>query len=168
MRISGDITTLRRLHPTDKDTFLAYRNDPDVARYQNWPQLSDKAATGFLYHMQSVTPLLRPGHWAQIAVADATTDHLIGDMGLFLSQDGTEAEIGITLQSASQCQGHAFRAMQMAMTYLFNTTNITRIIAGADARNTRSLALIHRLPFVETDQTWVDGLLEINFESRRA
>ena len=164
MRIHDGITTLRRLHPDDQPVFLAYRNDPDVARYQSWPQMTAAETAGFLHHCATIDPLLRPDHWTQIAVANTATDALIGDMGLHLSADGSEAEIGITLQAASQRMGHATRAMRLGVDHLFQTTDITRIIAGADARNTPSLALIRRLGFVQTGVTTVEGVTEIDFE----
>ena len=35
---------LRRFAEADLPTFIAYRNDPDVARYQNWEGISEAEA----------------------------------------------------------------------------------------------------------------------------
>ncbi len=123
-----------------------------------------------LHHLNTATPLIRAGEWAQIAVADAPMDRLIGDMGLFLSEDETEAEPGINLQAASHGLGglgDATRAMRLAIDHMFESTNIARIIVGADTRNLPSLALIRRLPFVETGTVEIDGGQEIEFALAR-
>lgn len=164
--ISGP-TTLRRLCADDLKPFQAYRNDPDIARYQDWTQMADDEAAGFLSHMSRVTPLLRPGRWTQIAVAQSPDDALIGDMGLHLSADGMQAEIGITLASAHHGQGHATRAMTLAAQFLFGETAITRINAYADLRNTASCRLMPRAGFTQTGTEITDGITEAVFTLHR-
>jgi RimJ/RimL family protein N-acetyltransferase len=34
--LTGEHVTLRRFHPGDLTEFVAYRSDPEVARYQSW------------------------------------------------------------------------------------------------------------------------------------
>lgn len=134
---------LRRLSVSDLTAFQAYRGDPDVARYQSWQPMDAEEATLFLAQMARVDPLLRPGHWTQIAIAHRTTDRLMGDMGLYLSENGEDAEVGITLSSGDQRQGHATRAMRLAFDLLWNTTSATTIRAWADQRNVASVALLN-------------------------
>ncbi len=140
--------TLRRLREDDVRHFQAYRSDPEIARYQDWADMTDDEARGFLAEMSRVSPILRSGHWTQIAVASVATDRLLGDMGLFLSQDETEAEIGITLARENHGRGLATEAMSLAIDLVFKTPSVERIICGADRRNTSSLALINRLGFI--------------------
>jgi len=69
---------LRRFRPEDLDTFVAYRSDPEVARYQSWEvpyQLGQ--ARQFLEELQVIHPDT-PGEWFQFAVALRGTDRLIG------------------------------------------------------------------------------------------
>lgn len=167
MRLSSDITALRRLSPDDLACFQSYRNDPVVARFQSWEEMDDDRATRFLSWMGTITPLMRPGHWTQIAVADEVSDALLGDMGLHLSDDGKTAEIGITLSIGAQGKGHATRAVAMAIQLLFDTTDITRIRAWADTRNTASRALMIRAGFVQTGIEVTDGVKEAAFELKR-
>ncbi|MEO0389639.1 MAG: GNAT family protein [Pseudomonadota bacterium] len=166
MRLSDGPTTLRRLSPDDLHAFLAYRRDPNIARYQSWAPMTTNQAAGFLASAANVDPLLQRGSWTQIGVEAG--HQLIGDMGLFLSQDGREAEMGITLEAKSQGQGHAERAARLAISYLFSETEIERIVVGADTRNAPSLALIHRLPFVQTGTVEADGVEEIEFVLHRS
>ncbi len=39
---------LRQFAPQDIEAFLAYRNDPDVARYQGWEATSRQEAEDFI------------------------------------------------------------------------------------------------------------------------
>lgn len=147
MLTGSDAIVLRRLAPRDLAIFLAYRKDPDIARFQSWEAMTESEARGFLHAMEQVTPVLRPGEWTRIAVADAATDELIGDMGLHLSGDATGVELGITLAAEHHRKGHATAAMTLAIGYVFRMPSVTAIICGASRRNTPSLNLIRKLGF---------------------
>lgn len=157
MITSNGKVTLRRLRPSDAQRFAAYRNDPDIARYQSWEHMDDVKTLHFLEHCHSVDPLLQPGQWTQIAVADAVSDALFGDMGIFLSSEVTEAELGITLAKHVHRKGIATQAMRLAMDFVFDETPVSRIICGADARNTASLHLIQKLGFAWTHREVLPG-----------
>ncbi|MDA7427501.1 GNAT family N-acetyltransferase [Primorskyibacter aestuariivivens] len=150
--VRGERVVLRRMAEGDLDRFLAYRSDPEVARYQSWEVMDRDRARGFLAHCAVVTPLLRPGHWVQIAVASSHDDRLLGDMGLFLSEDGTLAELGITLSRDAQGQGRAIEAMRLACDLVFGHTQAQRILGIADIRNAASLTLLQRAGFTFTHE----------------
>ncbi len=46
--ISTERLVLRPLREADLEKFLAYRNDPEVARFQSWDGLSRDATAAFL------------------------------------------------------------------------------------------------------------------------
>ncbi|WP_415405175.1 GNAT family N-acetyltransferase [Tateyamaria sp. SN3-11] len=167
MRLTSHATTLRRLSPGDLAAFQAYRNDPIVARFQSWEQMDDAKATHFLTHASAITPLLRPGHWTQIAVADSETDALLGDMGLHLATDQASAELGITLARTAQGQGHATRAVSLAVALLLDTTRIAKINAWAEVNNAPSRRLMERTGFVQTGIETTDGVTEAVFVFER-
>lgn len=157
---------LRRLTRADLVAFQAYRNDPDIARYQGWAKMDDEAALGFLEAMEAA-PLLSPGAWCQIAIARPSDDLLIGDMGWFLSSDATEVELGITLARAHHGKGIATQAMREAVAQIFARTAVPRIVAYADVRNAPSCALLPRAGFVHIGTEVTDGVTERFFEHRR-
>src|SRR5215207_2695653 len=99
---------LRRFRPEDLDAFVAYRSDPEVARYQDWEapyQLSQ--ARQFLHELQAVHPDM-PGEWFQFAVTLRHTDRLIGDCAAHVkAEDPRQAEIGFTLAPEHQGYGYA-------------------------------------------------------------
>lgn len=161
---------LLRLSPDDLEAFQSCRSDPEVARYQGWEAMDEAQALGFLKHCSSA-PLLQLGKWCQIGLAQRATGALIGDIGLCLSDDGTEAELGITLSTAAQGKGLGFEAVEMVCTWLFAQSGITRIIAITHAQNAPALALLARSRFVHTHDTCdeIDGVPtpERWFERRR-
>lgn len=162
-----ETTALRRLHPNDVDPFLAYRSDPDVARFQSWEATDHDSALQFLTEMCVVQPLLRPGKWVQIGVVTAQDDALIGDMGWFLSEDRREAEIGISLAGDHQGKGHATRAVQMALQHIFENSDVRRIVGFADLRNLPSRALLRRSGFASLGPQVFEGVEEEAFEFLR-
>lgn len=136
--------TLRRLHPGDLAAFQAYRHDPEVGRWQGWQPQTDAQALAFLAEM-ATCPLFAPDTWTQLAIADDLTGQLIGDLGIHISDDATEAEFGFTLARAVQGRGLASAAVREALQRVFAETPVQRIHAQTDARNTACLRLLQRL-----------------------
>ena len=88
---------LRRFRSEDLDSFVAYRSDPETARYQSWDApYRPSQARQFLQELEAIHPDT-PGEWFQFAVALRQTDRLIGDCGAHvLAEDPRQAEIGFT------------------------------------------------------------------------
>ena len=139
-------TQLRQLQGADLARFHAYRSNPVLARYQGWQPMSTADAATFLNQMQQVTRL-QAGHWIQLGIAEASSAALVGDIGLFLSDDATHAELGFTLHHQHHGQGHASRAVQLALQLLFSIDSVSRVEAIADARNTPSINVLTRNGF---------------------
>ena len=149
---------LRRLEPADLPDFQAYRQDEDLGRFQGWVPTPDSEALDYLRHMHG-TELLRPGAWCQIGIADADSQVLVGDIGLFIASDGGHAEIGFTLSRESQGRGLATAAVRAAIALVFEHTRVERVLAMADARNLPSVRLLERVGMqrIETRDTEFRG-----------
>ncbi len=134
-------------HFTDADLvpFMAYRNDPDVARYQGWEGISEAEAHAFIEEQKLVQPGV-PGQWFQIAIALKETGMLAGDCALKIDEhDERQAEIGYTLARAYQGKGIAAEAVSRVLDYAFRTLELHRVIAITDCENAASIALLERL-----------------------
>ena len=142
---------LRRFRASDLAPFQAYRNDPEIGRYQDWSRKSDEEARAFIAEVQSA-PLFTPGKWVQLAIADSTGEQLIGDIGIQLAETRVVALIGFTLAPAAQGRGIASAAVKEATAMTFAATGVPRIMGITDARNDRSIRLLERLGFVRVDQ----------------
>jgi RimJ/RimL family protein N-acetyltransferase len=105
--LSTERLVLRRFRPEDLNAFVAYRSDPETARYQSWEApYRPSQARQFLHELEAIHPDT-PGEWFQFAVALRHTDRLIGDCGAHVqAEDSRQAEIGFTL--APQYQGHGY------------------------------------------------------------
>lgn len=145
--LTGERVVLRRLAPDDLCAFQAYRRDPELARYQGWSAQSDADAQAFIDEMAGA-PLFARGEWLQLAIADAASDALLGDIGLHVAADGREAEIGFTLSRPAQGRGLAIEAVALALQLLWEHATVARVLGITDVRNLASLRLLQRLGFV--------------------
>ena len=144
--ISTRRLVLRSFRDADLDEFLAYRNDPEVARLQYWEGIAHAEAAAFL-RKNAHSSLGRPGEWRQIAIARAADDCLMGDIGLLLRDDGRSAELGFTVARRHQGRGVAREAMVGLIAALFDGAGLERLEAVTDARNKPAMALLGRLGF---------------------
>ncbi|HEY7348699.1 MAG TPA: GNAT family protein [Ktedonobacterales bacterium] len=136
---------LRRFTATDLLAFLAYRNDPEIARYQSWETITERAARAFISELRLLQPGT-PGSGFQFAIALKTTDALIGDCMLYVRADEPrQGEIGYSLARAHQHQGYAAEAIRAVLAYAFETLHLHRITATVDCRNTPSIRLLERV-----------------------
>lgn len=173
---------LRPFQDSDLESFLAYRNDPDVARYQSWESpLSHERGLALIGAMKEVQPD-DPNAWNQIAIELKATSALIGDCVFHrLAEDPRQAEIGYSLARHYQGQGYASEAILRLLAYLFEDLRLHRVRAICDVDNRASIRLLERLGlrreghFIEsywhngrwTSEYWY-GLLQREWGQRRA
>jgi RimJ/RimL family protein N-acetyltransferase len=152
MAIVAEILTerlsLRPFEAGDLAAFVAYRSEPEVARYQSWETSFSMAdAERFLASQQGVG-LATPGAWVQLAAVDRRTGVLCGDCAVHVVADQPDtAEVGITFAPAHQGTGLATEALSAVITALFQDHGLHRIYAQADDRNTAVHRLLERLGF---------------------
>jgi len=142
-----ETTRLRLRHFMDSDLapFIAYRNDPEIARYQSWEGISEPEARASIQEQKDVQPGV-PGEWFQIAVELKETGLLVGDCALKIEEhDERQAEIGYTLSRAYQGRGIASEAVSCVLEYVFGTLELHRVIAIVDCENVASFTLLERL-----------------------
>jgi RimJ/RimL family protein N-acetyltransferase len=146
-RINTPRLRIRRFQERDGTTLAAYRNDPQVARYQSWTGLTIAEAQRFIHSLEKAEPG-KPGEWFQFALELNDTGIHCGDIGLYTqAADPAQAEIGFTLARQFQGRGLAFEAVSAVIDYAFDTLMMHRITATVDVRNEASLRLLARLGF---------------------
>lgn len=120
----------------DAETFVRYRQDEDIARWQGWDPSFGISDAAELIAAQPVTDLPVDGGWLQLAIRDRHTATLLGDAAIHcLDELADTYEIGITLASASQHRGIASEAVKRILDHLFTAGNAHRVTANCDARN---------------------------------
>jgi RimJ/RimL family protein N-acetyltransferase len=135
---------LRRFDEADLPTFLAYRNDAEVARFQSWRATSEGEARRFIAEMGAAHPgVAGPGF--QFAVAVKGSGH-VGDCYLkLLDYDVRQAEIGYTLARGAWGRGYATEAVRGMLGFVFDSLRLHRVSAYTAVRNARSVALLERV-----------------------
>jgi RimJ/RimL family protein N-acetyltransferase len=139
-----DRMVIRRFRPEDATAFAAYRADPDVARYQSWDGYTLQDALSFVAETAALNPGM-PGEWYQFAVADPSSDELLGDVALRVDTDASRAELGFTMSPTHQGKGYATEAVTCVIAYAFDRLGVETVFAIADARNDASIALLERI-----------------------
>jgi RimJ/RimL family protein N-acetyltransferase len=143
-RLESERLILRRFEESDIAPFLAYRNDPEVARYQAWDSYTEREATSMLEELESLQPGT-PGEWFQFAIELKKTGALIGDCALKAEEDGRQAEVGFTLSRGYRGRGYAQEAVSRLLDYAFGDLGLHRVIAITDQENEPSFTLLERL-----------------------
>ena len=125
----------------------AYRNDPEVARYQSWDGMT-LAEAHALVESQAGREPGTAGEWFQFAVRQKSDGRLVGDFGLFIeAHDARLGELGFTFDRAHQGRGLATEAAQALLRFAFATLGLHRVKAGVDCRNAPAIRLLERLAF---------------------
>jgi RimJ/RimL family protein N-acetyltransferase len=143
-----DRLRLRLLRAEDLPAFVAYRSDPDVARYQSWAPTYGMSEAEALLAAQAGVAFGTPGQWVQVAALERATGELIGDCAVHvLADQPATAEVGVTLAPGRQGAGLATEALGAIVSVLFREHRLHRVFAQADDRNTAVQRLLERLGF---------------------
>ena len=131
---------VRMLGTGDLDRLVEYRNDPEVARYQDWslPFTRSDAERLLAEQADHVGPAA-DGYMVQLAiVADGLT---IGDVAVGIRPGGAIASIGFTLAPDAQGRGHAREVVAALVDALFSH-GVQRIEASTDPANLASIRVL--------------------------
>ena len=144
---------LRRMREGDLARFHAYRSDAETARFQGWTLATDPAQSADFLQEMSVAAIGEPDQWVQLAIADASDDQLIGDIGLCLrarlpaEAAGADthplgAWLGITLHPGWRGRGLGREAFVALQDFLLEAGGLLEIECWVDARNAASIQLL--------------------------
>ena len=142
--LESDRLLLRRLREPDLAPFLAYRNDPEVARYQDWEGCTEAEARAMIQPMGQEEPFV-PGEWFQFGVELRETGELVGDLGFRITEDGKQGEVGYTLAREHWGKGYATEAVSRLLDHAFGALGLHRVCAVVDQENAPSAAVLERL-----------------------
>lgn len=145
-RIETDRCYLRRFVEKDLPAFVAYRNDPEIARYQSWSSYTESDAESF-FAQQRDLEFDVDDTWFQIAIVSKQSDSIIGDVAVRFFDQSRQAELGFTVQRQFQRLGHAYEAVSGVVQYLFQERGKHRLTAIIDVENIRAENLLKRLGF---------------------
>jgi len=139
--------TLRQFREEDLEAFLAYRNDPQVAKYQSWdiPYPREKAIE-FVEEMKNKSHSVTDD-WFQAAIVLKASAEMIGDCSYCVTSENNQAVIGYSLANKYWGKGYAAEAIRPLLRYLFEQRGVRRVVADTDAENVASWKTLERLGF---------------------
>jgi RimJ/RimL family protein N-acetyltransferase len=139
---------IRPFSEYDLSAFVAYRGDPEVARYQGWNvPYSMEQGREFISSAKIAIPGT-VGEWYQSAVEIKSTAEMIGDVAFhIMKSDPRQAYIGYSFSQFFWGKGYATEAVGCLLNFLFDELNLHRIVAECDVENAASCRLLERLNF---------------------
>jgi len=137
---------LRCFEEKDLDSFMAYRNNEDWMKYQSFKNLTKDE-----YREALLVPL-DMGNGMQLAIADKTTDNLLGD--LYLSKKEKTITIGYSINPSYSRKGYITETLKALLLKLKECYSDCEIVAMTEKENTPSKNLLLKLGFVYGG--WID------------
>ena len=171
------------IRPFVSDDLAAYharRNDPDVARYQDWelPYPMERSVK----RVSAMAAMDGPENdvWWMAVVCDADTGEVFGDVGTELSWAGRSAEVGYTFAKEHWGKGYAAEALEALVQYLFEGLGVTRVFGMLHPGNPASAMVLERTGFLfegetkssfwvgdELSDDWIYGMTRTDWETWR-
>lgn len=148
--LDTDRLRLRVMRPADAPVLAAYRNDPEIARYQDWHLPFTEADAHRMLAGQADVDDLVADDWVQIAIelreGPDGTPLVVGDAAIGLRGAGI-AMLGYTLAPEWHGRGFASEAAAALVDAIFATTEVHRIVATLDPANHASMRVLEQLGF---------------------
>ncbi len=144
LELSTPRLRLTPLTEADAPALFAYRGLPEVMQYQTFTPSSEADAVAFI-RRATAEPFGTVGAWCQLGVRALEGGALVGDIGARVSDEGRQAEFGVTIAPTHWRQGYAAEAARAVLDHLFGVVGVHRVHASVDPRNAASMALMQRL-----------------------
>jgi aminoglycoside 6'-N-acetyltransferase len=150
--------SIEPLKLSDLGTFVDYRQDAEIARFQSWDTTYSAEQALELIESQAGVKLPNEGQWLQLGLHDLTCGELVGDLALHLVNESQSVfEVGFTIASRHQGKGFAREAASRLMSFLFSEIGAEKIVANTDRRNTASIRLLLSLGFqFHPEKSWTE------------
>jgi [ribosomal protein S5]-alanine N-acetyltransferase len=142
--------TLRQPGNSDAREIFILRSDDEINKYLDRKKAdSIDEARGFIQRVNENSSNNDSVYWA-ITFSDKNI--LVGTICLFgFSDEEDKCEIGYELLTAFQRQGIMREALEIVIDYAFNTIGIKKIEACFHRDNQRSIKLLEKFSFLESD-----------------
>lgn len=151
--------TIRPLTMGDLDTFVTYRQYPDIARFQGWETTYSKEQATDLIESQAGLVLPEKGSWLQLAIHSLLSNEHVGDLAIkSVEEEDSTFELGFTIAKQHQGQGFAKEAASKLMSYLVLEAGAQRFVATTDSRNSASIKVLSSLGFKQNvSKGWTEN-----------
>ncbi|HEU4894823.1 MAG TPA: GNAT family N-acetyltransferase [Acidimicrobiia bacterium] len=169
---------IRQALRDDADALYERRNDPLVARYQDWatpyPMAKVEETLAEIAGMDGP----EPDEWWMATVEDAGTGEIVGDLAVHPTSGGRTVEIGYTFASRWWGRGLAVEAVSGLVDWLFDQEQTTRLTGLLHPDNRASAMVLERTGFLfeghtrlsywlgdEVSDDWIYGMTREDHET---
>jgi RimJ/RimL family protein N-acetyltransferase len=171
---------IRPFEEADIAEYVKRRQDPEVARYQDWelPYPRERGEQVVARVMTMTGP--QDGEWWMAIVCDPDTGEVFGDVGAELSWQGRTAEVGYTFAREHWGNGYAVEAVEALVQYLFDEVGVTRVCGMLHPDNPASAMVLERSGLLfegptnssfwvgeELSDDWIYGMTRADWETWR-
>ncbi|HET9261277.1 MAG TPA: GNAT family N-acetyltransferase [Acidimicrobiia bacterium] len=134
---------VRQPTPDDVANLYARRNDPEVAKMQDWeyPYPMEKAQALIDSVIEMGEPTNEEWWLGIVALHDG---EVVGDLAVNLTWEGRTAEVGYNLHREHWGKGYATEALTALVDYLFDARGVTRVFGMLDPANPASARVLER------------------------
>jgi ribosomal-protein-alanine N-acetyltransferase len=148
MILNSQRLLIRNFRESDLESFLAYRNVPEVAQYQGWEVPYPREHAIKMIDQMKDMQAPKAGHWLQLAIELKETGQMIGDLGLRVNaEDARQAVIGFTIAPEHWRKGYTVEAITTLLEFLFDDLDLHRVSADCDVENTSSWRTLEKAGF---------------------
>lgn len=150
---------LRPLTLDEIDSFVGYRREPEIARFQGWDVTYSDREARVLIESQSGKSFPDKGDWLQIAILSRLGNEHVGDLALHAVPNNESIfEMGFTIAKRHQGQGFAREAASRLMEVLSTEVGAKKFVANSDSRNTASVRVLEALGFTRVpSRNWTEN-----------
>jgi RimJ/RimL family protein N-acetyltransferase/GNAT superfamily N-acetyltransferase len=178
--IRTDRLLIRAATADDTEGLYQRRNDPVVAKYQNWAlPFPRERAEEIVRESAAMEGPINDEWWMPMVVA-SDSGEVVGDLAVHLTWQGRTAEVGYTFGSAHWGHGYAVEAVEALVEYLFEEVGVTRIFGMLHPENPASAMVLERTGFLfeghtknsfwlaeENSDDWIYGLNRSDWDAWR-
>lgn len=140
--------TIRPVQADDAADLHARRNDPEVARWQNWELPYPRALAESIVEDTRAMGGPQPDRWWMATVVEDASGEVIGDLVLRLTNRSRTAEVGYSLTPRAWGRGFATEALGALVDWALGSHPLSRIEAGLHPDNRASAMALERTGFV--------------------
>lgn len=146
------------LTASDLESFVSYRQSPEIARFQSWDSSFSTAQAEAILASQKGVILPKVGEWLQLAVRTRRSGENVGDLGLHaLDSENLCFEIGFTIATKYQGKGYATEAASALIQQLIDRVGVHKFVANTDSRNASSSKVLSKLGFrLNIAESWTE------------
>lgn len=169
---------IRTARSDDAEAMYRRRNDPEVARYQDWqiPYPMSKVEQNLAEVAAMDGP--EPDDWWMATVELTATGEVIGELAVQLTEEGRTAEVGYTFAREHWGNGYAVESVEALVDWLFSDPKMTRLEGLLHPDNPASAMLLERTGFLfeghtrlsfwlgdEASDDWIYGMTREDHET---